>query len=83
MTTELNENQIIGLIHSYRSRMVANGQPVKVVFALVAMAGSGFPAGACMAWGCNRGYVEARQQQFDKPDKWEVIEIQPDQEIEA
>ena len=83
MTQDFKEKEIIGLIHAYRRRMVANGQAVKTVFALVALEGSGFTPGTCAAWGCLRSYVEMRQQQFAKPDKWDIVEIHPDQEIEA
>jgi hypothetical protein len=81
--SQMPEKEVIALIKAYRRRMLANGQPVKTVFALVALAGSGFPPDTCIAWGCLRYYVEMRQQQQPHPGMWEIIEIHPDQEIGA
>ena len=84
MSNTTTERDVIALINGYRARMRANGQPVKVVLALVSIGGAGAdqPKGYCTAWGVLRAYVEARQQQQTKPESWEIIEIQPDQEIE-
>jgi hypothetical protein len=83
MTQQPSERELIGLIQGYRARMVAAGQPVKVIHALVATKGASVPAGTLLAWGCLRGYVEARQTYHPDKDKSEIIEIQPDQEIEV
>jgi hypothetical protein len=58
--SQMPEKEVIALIKAYRRRMLANGQPVKTVFALVALAGSGFPPDTCIAWGCLRSYVEGK-----------------------